>query len=227
MTTSTYNSRFSFEILLSSMVLLLFIPSLFSGYLGNLFSRTLLTAILLACLYLVAHSRRDLTIGIVLAIPAMVTNWLPGDLIGITSQMLIYALFKIAFLVYIIFKILNYLVRARRVNSEVISAAICLYMIIGLTWMFIYFSIVSIDPNAINLSADPAYTDRQTASVLINELLYFSYVTQTTLGYGDLSPVTGIARAFAMVQALVGQIYIAVVVARLVGLEIVHASSDK
>ena len=106
-------------------------------------------------------------------------------------------------------------------------AAICLYMIIGLTWTFAYFCIVSLDPDSMRLSVDAAYTDRPSAAMLINELLYFSYVTQTTLGYGDLSPVAGIARAFAMVQALIGQIYIAVIVARLVGLEIVHSSTDK
>jgi len=227
MTTQTQNKRFSFEVLLFCFVLLLFIPSLFTGYLGGLLPRALLTAILFSCLYLVANNRQDLTLGVILAVPAIVTNWLPVSLLGITNQMVLYASFEVVFLIYIIIKILKYLVMARRVNSEVINAAICLYLIIGLTWTFVYFGIVSIDPDSMRLSVDAAYTDRLSAAMLINELLYFSYVTQTTLGYGDLSPVTGIARACAMVQALIGQIYIAVIVARLFGLEIVHATTDK
>ncbi len=120
-------------------------PSLFTGSLGGLLSRGLLTLILFACLYLVANNRQDLMIGIVLAVPAAIANWLPAGLLEITTQMVIYTSLKIVFLVYIIIKILKYLVMARRVNAEVISAAICLYLIIGLTWTFTYFGIVSLN----------------------------------------------------------------------------------
>ena len=62
------------------------------------------------------------------------------------------------------------------------------------------------------------------AAEVMQELVYFSYVTQTTLGYGDISPVSGIARAIVISQSLFGQIYIAVIVARLVGLQVATAN---
>jgi voltage-gated potassium channel Kch len=50
--------------------------------------------------------------------------------------------------------------------------------------------------------------------------IYYSFVTITTLGYGDITPITGVARAFSMLEAIVGQIYLVVLVARLVGVNI-------
>jgi len=57
-------------------------------------------------------------------------------------------------------------------------------------------------------------------------LLYYSFVTMTTLGYGDITPASGIARMLASLQAFAGQLYIAVLVARLVGLQIAAQSGD-
>lgn len=118
------------------------------------------------------------------------------------------------------------MVDAKKVDSEMIYAALCLYLLIGLCFTLIYFGIILTDPDAIKLKVETELTSQQSVTALLHELIYFSYVTQTTLGYGDLTPVSGIARSFVIAQSLVGQIYVAVVIARLVGLQIASATQD-
>jgi uncharacterized membrane protein len=177
-------------------------------------------------LYIVANRRQDLIVGGVLALPAAVTNWAPEWFFNLSSQMLTYSFFQTIFLVYIVARISRYLANAKKIDSEIIYAAICLYLLLGVTWTMLYFGTVLIDPAAINLKVDTVVTNRESTAVILHELVYFSYVTQTTLGYGDLTPATGIARALVIAQSLLGQIYIAVIIARLVGLQIADSMNE-
>jgi voltage-gated potassium channel len=120
---------------------------------------------------------------------------------------------------------MRYLMSARKIDSEMIYAAICLYLLVGLVWAVTYFAVVLLDPNAIGLVLSIDRVTVLNAPVILQELVYFSYVTQTTLGYGDISPVSGVARAIVISQSLFGQIYIAVIVARLVGLQVATADN--
>ena len=212
--------------LLSSFVLLLLIPAIFQGEFSSLLNRLLFTLLLIASLYLVAYRRNDLLIGVVLALPVVVTNWAPVWFTDERSQLIAYSFFQALFLSYIITKIAQHLFRAVRIDAEIIYAAICLYLLMGMTWALAYIGLVYFDPGAINLKVDAAIVDRQSASAVMHELIYFSYVTQTTLGYGDLTPASGIARTLVMIQALAGQIYVAVIIARLVGLQISSPGAD-
>jgi hypothetical protein len=216
----------SFQMLLASFALMLFVPGLFQGDFSSLISRFLFTLILLSSLYIVANRRKDLIVGVALALPAVVTNWAPDWFFDLKSQVLTYSFFQTVFLIYIVARISRYLVAARKVDAEIIYAAICLYLLLGVTWTMMYFGVVLIDPLAINLKVDTDFADRESMTVVLHELIYFSYVTQTTLGYGDLTPVTGIARALVIAQSLLGQIYIAVIIARLVGLQIADGMNE-
>ena len=218
--------RFSFQLLLVSFALMLFLPGLLQGDFSSIFSRGLFTLILFSCLYLVANRRQDLITGVVLALPAVITNWAPAWFTDEKMQILAHSFFQTVFLIYIILKIAGYLVAARKIDSEIIYAAICLYLLMGVTWAMVYFSIVLIEPEAISLKVDSILSDRESLTVILHELVYFSYVTQTTLGYGDVTPVSPIARAFVIAQSLVGQIYIAVIIARLVGLQIAAGMNE-
>lgn len=59
----------------------------------------------------------------------------------------------------------------------------------------------------------------------LRQFMYYSFVTLTTLGYGDITPVSPAAKSFSFIEAVTGQIYIAVLIARLVGLHIAHSMS--
>jgi hypothetical protein len=94
--------------------------------------------------------------------------------------------------------------------SERVFGAIVLYLLIGLTWAVAYAFIHLFIPKAFNgLTGDEAG---------LAEWVYFSFVTLTTVGYGDITPVARVARSAAIVEALVGQLYPAIIIARLISL---------
>jgi voltage-gated potassium channel Kch len=153
-------------------------------------------------------------------------NWASTWFLDLKMQMLAYSLFQVMFLIYIVIKISGHLAAAKTVNAEIIYAAICLYLLLGIAWGMIYFGIVMVDPQAINLAVSTEVVDRESIARVLHEVLYFSYVTQTTLGYGEITPASELARAFVIAQSLVGQIFIAVIVARLVGLQIAFGINE-
>jgi hypothetical protein len=95
------------------------------------------------------------------------------------------------------------------VTIETVLGAICVYLLIGFSFAFIYLGIALLSPFSFFQGHAPA---------TINNTLFFSYTTLTTVGYGDLVPAKSLGQTFAMLEALFGQIYLVLVVARLVSL---------
>jgi hypothetical protein len=96
----------------------------------------------------------------------------------------------------------------------------------GLFWAFAFVIIELQVPNAfLGMTGPYAFdtTEAYRASAVLSDMLYFSFVTLTTLGYGDLFPRLHVARFLASAEAISGQLYLTILVARLVGLHIVAA----
>ena len=92
-----------------------------------------------------------------------------------------------------------------------IVGAICIYMLLGLIWAIIYLFIGEVMPGAFNGLSQAPWLENFSAAV------YFSFVTITTLGYGDISPASPLARFFVIMEAIVGVFYMAILVASLIG----------
>ena len=90
---------------------------------------------------------------------------------------------------------------------------------LGLIWVFAYFAVELVSPGALALKMT-FDLEQHLPREMLAELIYFSFVTLTTLGYGDISPVSSLARSLTITEALIGQVFLAVVIARLVGLQI-------
>ena len=97
----------------------------------------------------------------------------------------------------------------RFISTETVLGALCVYLLIGFSFSFIYSGVAYV-------SGTPFFAGLSEASS--NDYLFFSYSTLTTVGYGNLVPVGSIGQTFAMLEALFGQIYLVIVVARLVSL---------
>jgi len=115
--------------------------------------------------------------------------------------------------------ILGYVLRSGSVTIDRIFAAICVYMLIGFTWTFSYALLEVMVPGSFGGLADISRNDYVAH---VQQLRYFSFMTLTTVGYGDVVPRSPIARTMAALEAIMGQIYLTVLVARLVGLHIVY-----
>ena len=99
----------------------------------------------------------------------------------------------------------------QEVNANRLVGAVCVYLLLGLIWALAYTLVSVSTPGAFTgfiPTASPGWD---------SEWVYFSFVTMTTLGYGDILPVSAAARTLAWLQAVVGQFYIAMLVAGLVG----------
>lgn len=206
--------RYSFLGLFLTLVALILLPPFF-GDGSPLIQKLVWLAVLLAMLWLVTHDRRLMLIGGVFALPVL----------AISGQSLIneaavwtlgYGIFGIIFMLFILSHLLRFVVVTRRVSGDLIFASLCAYLIIGVIWAYIYLMMALVTPEAFSIDTGL----EQGYSALLRELLYYSYVTLTTLGYGDITPVTPIARSWSAMEAIVGQLYLTVIVARLMGLYI-------
>jgi len=109
------------------------------------------------------------------------------------------------------------------VNMQRVLGAIAAYLLFGLTWSVLYGLLAQILPHAFSHTAAGAmYSADDQATIT-----YFSFVTLTTLGYGDITPTHEITRMFAIMEALTGQLYPATLLARLVSLEVSHRNSHR
>lgn len=114
--------------------------------------------------------------------------------------------------------ILRFVLTQRRVNSNVIFAAISVFLLIGIVFGTIYSWLAFGDATVFS---PPQVVERGESS-----LFYYSFVVLTTLGLGDISPVSETARALTVVEALLGQIYLVVLIARLVAMHIARRQSE-
>ncbi|HTN02951.1 potassium channel family protein [Planctellipticum variicoloris] len=109
-------------------------------------------------------------------------------------------------------------IRPHRITSQTVIGAICGYLLIAYIFGFVFAALESLDPNAIITGGQPAVVDTP-ASIEqdIGELMYFSLISLTTVGYGDYVPLSRFARSLVVAEVLAGQLYLAAFVARLVG----------
>lgn len=113
----------------------------------------------------------------------------------------------------------NVLIRSQVVTADLIVGAINVYLMIGMAFAFLFAYVELTHPGS--------FTGLNAMAGKYNEidpLLYFSYVTLSTLGYGDVTPVTDMATTLSYVEAIFGQLYLAILVARLVGLYVMGKS---
>ncbi len=109
--------------------------------------------------------------------------------------------------------------RHKRVTRETISMAISTYLLIGLTWGVLYIVIFQVQPGAFNFGTTAPMVDPETARVhAFPVLVYFSLTTLATIGFGDIAAVSLQARYAAVAEGLTGQLFLAILIARLVGM---------
>src|SRR5437773_7604252 len=180
---------------------------------GDLIISLLLSLVLLSAVLAVADRKHVLVIALVLAIPAVAGRWINHfrpDLVP-PAVFLTAALVLTAFVVA---HLLRFILRAPSVNVEVLCASISAYLMLGLMWTMAYWLVDQLTPGG----AFSFNTNAGTRSMNGFTGFYFSFVTLSTVGYGDITPVSRMARWLAAMEAMTGLLYVAVLIARLVSL---------
>ena len=117
-------------------------------------------------------------------------------------------------ILYVPVRLSVFVLEQKTVDVSTVFGALCAYLFMGLSWAIVYGVVAEYSPGAIALPEGSAPS--------LEAWTYFSFTTLTTLGYGDIAPRTTPARMLAIVEALIGQIYLVVVVARLVSAQFAH-----
>src|SRR5437588_8371418 len=180
---------------------------------GELIVSGLFSLVLLAGIVAVADRKRVLVIAIVLAIPAIAGRWINHFRPDLAPP----AVFLTAGLVLIAFVVANllcFVLRAPSVNVEVLCASISAYLMLGLIWTMAYWLVEQLTPGAFAFNTTTGTKETMEGF----NAFYFSFVTLSTVGYGDITPVSKVARMLAATEAMTGLLYVAVLIARLVGL---------
>src|SRR5207244_8406713 len=188
---------------------------------GELIVSGLFSLVLLAGVVAVADRKRIMVIAIVLAIPAIAGRWINHfrpDLIP-PAVFLVAGLILIAFVVG---NLLRFVFRAPSVNTEVLCASISAYLMLGLMWTMAYWLVDQLTPGG----AFAFNTNTEKQSMKGFNAFYFSFITLSTVGYGDITPVSRMARWLAAMEAMTGLLYVAVLISRLVSLYSQAKSDD-
>lgn len=228
-------SKHRFTFLLAALLLLLLLApvvQVFSdkgdgnwgaGAVAFLFALVLLTAV-----PAVSNTRGVTVVAIALAIPSIVLR-----MIDVASPSYVFRfahhVFEILFLTYAIVLIVRYLFVSDRVTLNTVNASLCIYMLLGVLWFNAYVLLDMLDRNAFSI-LDGQFADTRPAALMIERsiaLLYFSFTTLTTVGFGDITPVSAFARMFSVTEAIAGQVILVVLVSRLVGMHVAQSTGAR
>jgi len=166
---------------------------------------------------LLAQKRRRGIIGWLLAVPAIVERL---AIIFVHSGPILIAgmVFWFLFFSFVTWSELRAVVKQREVTGETIAMSISVYLLIGLTWGVLYIVLYYLQPNAFSFGGSGTPSSHPEATQIFPVLVYFSLTTLSTVGFGDITPVSLQTRYAAVAEGITGQFYLAILVARLVGL---------
>jgi len=206
--------RFSTAEFLAALILL-FVATPFVETIphGDSIEAVLMTLVLVSGVLAVGQSHRMLVWAGVLMVPAVTGKWLNHFWPELVPKEVSLAV-GLVFLIFLVGQFLRFILRAPRVNSEVMYAGISVYLLLGLSWMFAYLIVDGLIPGSFAFSTGPSAGQSMTGF----NAYYFSFITLTTVGYGDITPVSNGARALAAMEAMTGTLYVAVLISRLVAL---------
>ncbi len=175
-----------------------------------------MTATVICMLYLITNRKRLLYFGGVLAGIMILTMWLDNffehNLLSTAS-----IICGIILTIVVTKNTLMFIIKSETVTRAVVYAGMLLYILAAQLWAMVYMLLYLIDAAAFNLPGGQG-------NLLVFE--YYSFVTLTTLGFGDITPLTNVAKMFSVLEAVVGQLYLVVVIAWLVGMGVARESGN-
>jgi hypothetical protein len=171
-------------------------------------------AILIFAVYICSHDKRALIVALFMATPALLRLGHPS--IEINEVTL---LFNAGFLAFVIIVLLRRLFQVQVITMDTIYAAVAVYLLIGIFWGLTFTALEFFQNGSFLLS------DSNPPSQLGQDMLYYSFVTMCTIGYGDIVAISQPAKFLSVLEAMMGQIYLTVLIARLVGLYTSQKSS--
>lgn len=175
--------------------------------------KTLFTITLLTAIFNSKHHPRVRVAAIAVAIPTLVFSWLELFYTS-PSCFILNVIFTAVFLGICTTSILYDVILNAQVTVETLRGVVCAYFMIAFLFAYIYYIVEYLIPGSFHLLfRDVSFV---TYSRNLSEMMYFSFVTLLTIGFGDITPLGDLSQTFVVVEGIIGQFYIAILVARIV-----------
>ena len=206
-----------FRFLLWSLMMMIGVRPLLNEWIGTRILANVSTDIFFACalmsgLHALSGQPRQLRFSLLLVSAIIIFSAL-HYLLPIPSVDKIKLGLGVIFLVHMLIMIWTHIEMENEVTLDLIMAAACAYILLGMIWAYAYLFLESFHPGSFNI------IENSTDDLV--DFNYYSFVTLTTVGYGDILALTRSARALSIFEAITGQLYLAIMISRLVGM---HAS---
>ena len=211
-----------YTLLLFVVLLMIVGEPMFAGHrLAQGLASVSMSLVLLAALYTLNVSPAYFTIGLLMMIPAFVTRWALHWYR--TPELEVFsALSASAFIFITVVGLVRQLFSVKRVTLDTISAAICAYLLMGLAWGFL-FAVVAMEHPGSFSRVLLVHSEASPMFMSMRNFFYYSFICLTTTGFGDIAPTSDAARALSILESVTGQMYLAILIARLVSLEVAQS----
>ena len=207
-------SRFLYIVLVIMLVILVMPFIRHAGALGWLTSSLLVAMIPLASYYALSADRKRAIILILLSLPFVFLDALHLFYVRDYLSVIMYSFGTLLYL-YIVILLLKNLLTRETITTDMIYCAISIYLLIGIMWAGVYGLLETLAPGSFSTTSGTV------------DYVYFSFVTLTTVGYGDVAPLTALSKRLAVFEAGMGGIYMAIIVALIVGRYLSPRPEDK
>ncbi len=202
-----------YNLLLICLVLLLIFRPYNQSIVYLAIWKVLLTGTILAAIFNCKRSPKIKITEIILAIPTITFCWLdifiPHPIIFTINTM-----FNILFTLLATVSIIQDVLMRSKVTIETLKGVICAYFLVAIAFAYIFWLIEYFEPNSFFIS--PSHADFFYYTQYLSEMIYFSFVTLLTIGYGDIVAVKNVGQTAVILEGLIGQFYVVILVARLV-----------
>jgi voltage-gated potassium channel len=179
--------------------------------------------ILLAALVETVRTKRHAVLALVFGAPAIIARLVAGFRADSPAWNSTVIVLTALFFGFLIWNLLHDLLSGSRSTGERVYGALCAYLFIGILFSLVFAHMEYRFPGSFSSGNQALLDAAASEAAMMPVFTYFSFVTLTTLGYGDITPVAEHARTLAWLEALVGQLYLAVMIATLVGLKVSEA----
>jgi Ion channel len=202
-------------LLLLLLFIFIFVPSLSRGRIGEVFIKITYSVMLLTGILSVARHKKYVIFVSIFAVIGLIANWL-SDAEPSRPILIVHDIAAIFFNTFFALAILIKTFKPGDITFHRIEGSIVVFLLVGLIFSYVFHAVYL-------FTGDSSFNNINGNG--LREFLYFSFTSLTTMGYGDITPVHPLARSLANFEALIGQLYPAILIARLVSME--FESSNK